>query len=85
MTELLRLVPIGKLRNGRVLYMPEPEFLVILKECYLRPGGFTFAAECIAVLVRDQQRVYDAIVTGETRPFEARELPAFATIMRLGV
>lgn len=36
------------------------------------------------MFVADQQRVYDAILTGEPRPFQARPLPTFAQIYRLG-
>lgn len=91
---LIRLVAIGKLRNGRVLYMPEPELRVIGREAISPIIRFAFGDEAaiefasgymdqlLDLFVADQQRVYDAILTGECAPFEARQLPTFAQILR---
>jgi hypothetical protein len=76
---LQRLVMIGKMRNGRELFMPAAEFCLILDEIVRAEESFD---DFCATLVADHQRVYDAILTGETRPFEARALPTLATFLR---
>jgi hypothetical protein len=42
------------------------------------------AQVCFNLMVADQQRIYDAILTGEPRPFQPQALPTFAQIYRMG-
>lgn len=83
---LIRLVPIGALRNGSVLYMPEPEALQIVYAAAdldrTPEADVEYVEGVFALFVADQQRVHDAILTGNCAPFEPKELPTFAQILR---
>jgi len=70
--ELIRLVEIGRLRNGRPLYLPEPDLCLIVDDI----------EECLEVFVADQQRIWDAIMGERNAPFVARELPTSAALLR---
>lgn len=89
--ELLPLVCIGHLRNGRPLFMPRPEWQLILMgfgaetdETFDRFDDALDADAFRYQLIADHQRAWDGIVTGETRAFDqVEDLPAFAQILRL--
>jgi hypothetical protein len=105
-TALVRLVEIGRLRNGRPIYLPEPEVRIIELDAALTAyeservemmdslfGEFAsfllwrkkkqrITRVVFALFVADHQRVWDAITTGQPRPFDACLLPTWAAILR---